>query len=313
MRYFLGIDGGATKVETIIIDEQQKLVTSALGEPVNYHQGGQKQTKQNLEGVIKKILTTTNLKIEDIAFAVLGLAGMDTEEDERTLNRLAQNLLAGSLEKKVKVVSDVEIAFAASVTKDYGEVLISGTGANCFGKGKKGQVARAGNWGYLLGDQASGFALGLGALERIMRALDGRGEKTVLTKLILDELQLERSNQLARWIYQKEVPVKEIAHLAPLVFKAYNQEDRVAQELIKKLISEMVLNIKTVAIKTGLIGEKFEIGLVGGIFKEKLVVRLLNRELGKIMPRTKLVLPKISPSMAAAIMALQDYFKRLSL
>lgn len=303
MRYFLGIDGGATKTEGVIIDENEKIITHVLGGPVNYHQDGEKQTAYNLEKTIKKALAKTNLKTEDISFAVLGLAGLDTKEDKRILNQIAKGLLDGTFKDRVKVVSDVEIAFAACIDKHYGAVLISGTGANCFARGKNGKSAWAGDWGYLLGDQGSGFALAQAALKAVMKDFDGRGEKTILTKLILEKLNLNEAGNLLRWVYQKEVPVSKIASLAPLVFEAYKVGDRVVQELVRTLISEMVLNVKTVAHQVGLVGEEFEIGLVGGIFKEKQVFEILDKEIKIVMPKAKLVLPKVEPATAAAILA----------
>lgn len=306
MNYFLGIDGGASKTEGVIIDEQEKLVVHIIGGPVNYHQGGEEQTAQNLEKVIKDALSQANFKMGDIAFAVLGVAGRDTKEDEIILDKLAQNLLDGSFKNKVKVVSDVEIAFASSVSHDYGIVLISGTGANCFAKGKNGKVAWAGNWGWFLGDQGSGFALGLGALQAVMRDFDSRGEKTILSELILNNLHLDRADQLGHWVYRKEIPVKEIAGLAPLVFEAHKKQDKVAQDLVNKLVAEMTLSIKTVVAKTSLVSEEFEIGLVGGIFKEELVIKLLEQKIKQVAPKARIVLPKMEPAMAAAILAKKE-------
>lgn len=303
MGYFLGIDGGATKTEGVIIDENEKIIAHTFGGPVNYHQDGEGETAKNLEETIGDALAQANLKIEDISFAVLGLAGLDTPDDKKILNRLAQDLLNGGLKERVKVVSDVETAFASCITKDYGIVLISGTGANCFGRGKKGKIAWAGNWGWLLGDQGSGFALGLAALQMVMRDFDGRGEKTVLTKLILDKLCLKQALEINNWIYQKEVPVAEIASLAPLVFEAYKKGDKIAQSLVNKLVVEMVISLKTVARKTDLVDEEFEIGLVGGIFKEEIAVELLKDRVKQSLPKGKIVLAEMEPAMAAAIMA----------
>ena len=303
MKYFLGLDGGATKTEGVIIDEQEKLVAHIIGGPVNYHQGGEEETKHNLEKVIEESLVQANLKIEEISFAVLGLAGRDTKKDEKILDEIARHLFNGSFREKIEVVSDVEIAYKATITRDYGIVLISGTGANCFAKGKNGQVAWAGDWGWLLGDQGSGFALGLGALKRVMREFDGRGPATSLTRLILAKLGLGQASDLSHWVYQKEIPIKDIAGLAPLVFEAYKRGDKVAQNLVNKLVVEMVISLEVVAKKTNLLREKFEIGLVGGVFKEKLVVELFKERIKQTLPKAKLVLSGMEPALVAAIMA----------
>ncbi len=303
MKYFLGLDGGATKTEVTIINGEEKKISGAIGGPANYHQGGERETEKNLEETIKDALSQAGLSTKDIKYSVLGLAGFDAESDRKILNELANKLIDGELINRVKVVSDVEIAFASCIDKDFGITIISGTGANCFGKGKNGEVWWSGDGGWLLGDQASGFALGLGALKRIIRENDGRGEKTVLTSLILEELSLNQPTDLIKWTYGKEIPIKEIAGLSPLVFKAYKADDKVAQALVGKTIIEMVISIETVAKKVNLVNEEFEIGIVGGVFNEKIAVELLKTRVGQSLPKAKLVLPKMRPAMAAALMA----------
>lgn len=302
MRYFMGIDGGATKTKAVIINESSQIVAAVIGGPVNYHQGGEKKTKKNLEEVTNNALISARLTINNLSFVVIGLAGFDTRIDKDNLTRLAQDSFGGGLKEKMEVVSDVEIAFKSCIDIDYGIVIISGTGANCFGKGKNGEMAWAGDWGWLLGDQSSGFALGLGALKRTIRDFDGRGEKTVLTKLVLKRLNMKEASELVHWVYKKDIPVAEVAGLAPLVFQAYKMNDLVAQSLVNKTVAEMAISIETVAKKVHLVSEEFTIGLVGGVFKEKIVVELLDKRIQQVLLKAMLVLPKMEPALAAAYM-----------
>ena len=122
-------------------------------------------------------------------------------------------------------------------------------------------------------------------------------------KLILEKLGLAKTSQLVDWVYFKKDQVKEVADLAHLVFMACGHEDKVAQKLVKDLIGEMILSIKTVVNKVGLINEAFEIGLVGGVFKEKIAVDLLENEIGKVFPKAKVVLAQKEPALAAALLA----------
>lgn len=308
MKYFLGLDGGASKTEAIIINENGEQAVKVYWGPLNYHQLETEQAvHQNLETIIKMALLQSDLPLEDLGFAVFGFAGKDTPEDEANLKRITESIFGGYFKDKLQIASDVEIAYHACLNTPYGLVLIAGTGANCFGKGKDKITARAGDWGYLLGDQGSGFALGLNALRAIMRAYDGRGEKTMLTELILDQHSLPSPPSLVDWIYKRTTPVKEIAGLAPSVFAAYNKNDQVAQRLVDKLIGEMVLSVKSVAQRVNLEKEEFEIGLVGGLFNEKQVINLLEKEIIKVLPKAKLVLAKMEPAMAAAHLARATY------
>ncbi|MFH0863526.1 MAG: BadF/BadG/BcrA/BcrD ATPase family protein [Candidatus Gottesmanbacteria bacterium] len=302
VNYFLGIDGGASKTEAIIINENGELVAEGLGGPVNYHQGGEKQMINNLQEVIDQVLVLSKLQISDIAFAVFGLAGCDSDQERSYLNNLLNTISDHGLSSRLKVFNDSEIAFISCMSREYGIVIISGTGANCFGKGKNGKTWWAGDGGWFF-DQASGFATGHIALQSMILEKDGRGEKTILTNLILEQLKLSRVDELSSLVYQKQMPVKTIASLAPLVFETYKKGDSVARKIVDKIIYEMVLSISTVAKKIDLINEEFEIGLVGGVFNEELVVKLLQDKIKQILPKAILVKPKMKPAMAGALMA----------
>ena len=59
------------------------------------------------------------------------------------------------------VVNDVVGAWAAATGARPGVGAISGTGSNVFGVGPGGRAWRAGGWGHLLGDEGSGYWLGI--------------------------------------------------------------------------------------------------------------------------------------------------------
>ena len=49
----------------------------------------------------------------------------------------------------------------------------------------KGEAARSGGWGYVLGDEGSGYWIGRAALRAVLREADRRGPATVLSGLLL--------------------------------------------------------------------------------------------------------------------------------
>ncbi len=63
---------------------------------------------------------------------------------------------------------DAEAVLAAADAGASGVALIAGTGSFAFGRGEGDRVVRAGGWGYLLGDEGSGFAMGQEALLRCL-------------------------------------------------------------------------------------------------------------------------------------------------
>ena len=79
--------------------------------------------------------------------------------------------------------------------------LICGTGSIVYGRTVTGELLRAGGWGYLFGDEGSGYAIGIAALRAVMRAYDGRGRETLLSELVLGRYGLHTPPELIQAIY----------------------------------------------------------------------------------------------------------------
>ena len=82
---------------------------------------------------------------------------------------------------QVVIVNDATAALVGGTGHPFGVVCVAGTGSIAFGVNRAGERARAGGWGHLLGDEGSGYAIGLEALRAVCRASDGRGPQTALT------------------------------------------------------------------------------------------------------------------------------------
>ena len=91
---------------------------------------------------------------------------------------------------QVIVVNDALVALVAGAGDAEGVVVVAGTGSIAYGRDASGRAARAGGWGYLLGDEGGGFWIGRAALMAVVRQFDGRGPVTLLTPMILEHLEL---------------------------------------------------------------------------------------------------------------------------
>ncbi len=113
-----------------------------------------------------------------------------------------------------------------------GIALIAGTGSICFGKNGAGEYARSGGWGHLIGDEGSGYALGRDALAAVARAWDGWGEKTLLSQLLAEQMELDDQKKIISYTYGGDKG--RIAALAPFGGAGGGgQGDAVALEIIR--------------------------------------------------------------------------------
>ena len=73
------------------------------------------------------------------------------------------------------ILGDALVAFASTTTATEGRLLISGTGSIAVSIRGRRIVDTAGGYGWLLGDDGSGFWLGQQAVRVVVDTLRGRG------------------------------------------------------------------------------------------------------------------------------------------
>ena len=133
----------------------------------------------------------------------------------------------------VLVVNDALAALVAGAgDQGPGIVLIAGTGSICYGRNEAGQAARAGGWGYLLGDEGSGWWIGRRTLSAVMRAGDGRGPATLLTERVLAHLELDETSDLIHEVYYRDTRRRAVAGLSGVVQRAADDGDVVARQIL---------------------------------------------------------------------------------
>ena len=117
----------------------------------------------------------------------LGIAGVDRPADAPAVHGIMRRI---GFKAQVIVVNDALVALVAGAgdrraSSSSPEPARSPTGAT-----PSGRAARAGGWGYLLGDEGGGFWIGRAALSAVVRQFDGRGPATLLTAMVLEQMEL---------------------------------------------------------------------------------------------------------------------------
>ncbi len=153
----------------------------------------------------------------------LGIAGTDR-------SRLRGKLLAGlPASWEAVIISDAASALAGATGLRPGVVVIAGTGSIAYGENQTGEHARSGGWGWRLGDEGSGYTIGINAIMAALKAEDGRGLGTALTAKILGYLGLDSMEDIVDWVYSPGREPRDIAYLVPLVREAEAEGDEAAR------------------------------------------------------------------------------------
>lgn len=259
--HVIGIDAGGTKTVCQLADEQGGLVKETRGPGANLQSAGELQVEKVLHELMERAID--NLGITPAAIC-LGIAGVDREEDSRVVWGILRRI---GYKAKLVIVNDALIALEAGVGDEPGVVIISGTGSIAYGRNAKRQAARAGGWGYVLGDEGSGYWIGRAALRAVLRESDRRGEPTALTPLLLSHFDVDKPSDLLHAVYFRGVKPPEIAALAPYVQQAFEHGDRVAAGILDGTARELTASSVSVARRLGMLDEKFTFLLAGGIFR----------------------------------------------
>jgi N-acetylglucosamine kinase-like BadF-type ATPase len=176
----------------------------------------------------------------------------------------------------VEVTADALLLLAAGTPDGFGVAVVAGTGSIAFARSPDGRTTRAGGWGYLLGDEGSGYALSLAALQAVARMADGRGPDTLLARTLLDRLQLNRPQELIAAIYGAGLDRPALAALAPLVLEAAEAGDAVAIAIVQNGADQLALAAATSASQLELV-LPYPLALAGGLllgsasYRERLI------------------------------------------
>ena len=231
--HVLGIDAGGTKTICLLADETGQVIGEARGDGANLQATGELEVEKVLHHVMDAAIGDRDIRPAAIC---LGIAGVDRPEDTAAVHSIMRRI---GFKARVIVVNDALVALVAGAGDAEGLVIVAGTGSIAYGRDASGRAARAGGWGYLLGDEGGGFWIGRAALTAVVRQFDGRGPVTILTPMILERLGLVTPSELIHEIYYRDVHRHVIASLAILVQRAMEQRDAIAAEILNRAGAEL--------------------------------------------------------------------------
>jgi N-acetylglucosamine kinase-like BadF-type ATPase len=303
MDYVVGVDGGGTKTAGLLVDLGGQILARGTVGPTNYQIVGSEGIKEEIAKLVQRLFKTARVPQAELAGMALGLAGVGRPGEPEKVAAVVDRL---RLSRKVVVDHDAMIALVGALGDEPGLILIAGTGSIALGRNARAQRARAGGWGYLLGDEGSGFFVAREALVAVLKAHDGRGVGTSLTERILEKLRLQSVPEIIPRVYRQGMSHDEMATLAPLVFTAAREGDAVAGEILDRAGRELGLMAAAVIARLGMGPGVVKIALVGSLFRDReLLVEPMEAALGGQVA-VEFVSPRLEPVGGAAILALKE-------
>jgi len=296
--HVLGVDGGGSATRSVIISTEGEVLATAEAGPSNPITIGAERALANILEAVDE--ASARCGVHEFLASRLGVAGTDR-------SRLRQELLDGMRPSfgDTAIVSDAASALAGGTGCRPGVVVIAGTGSIAYGENRLGETARAGGWGWRLGDEGSGYTIGLKAILTALRAQDGRGPETVLKQKIVSHLGLGRLEDIIDWVYEPGREPRGIAYLVPLVREAEAEGDEAAALVMAEAGAELGFVANAVIRRLGMSGE-FPVSLNGGVFKQPSGYIIAFEEvLRREAPECALIKPRMPPLLGSGLLALK--------
>jgi N-acetylglucosamine kinase-like BadF-type ATPase len=297
-KYFLGFDGGGTHLRGCLIDENGNVLAVASHPPASFPKLKEK-IGAPVAALARELQTRAGLSAEPASAAGFCSTGVGRPADRELVKRA---LYETKIAQKIIAESDALAALTGAFGGSPGIIIIAGTGVIAFGRDLNDAIIRVGGWGYLLGDEGSGFSVAQAALIAALKAWDGRGAPTALREIFEKHFNVASIELIISQIYSSDFDRGKFAELAPLVFAAADQGDAVAQEIIKNA-GRGHGHLIQAALKRGKWPTSIPLALIGNLFRRRDVLlpglrEVLSEKDFHLMP------PRFEPVIGAALLAM---------
>jgi N-acetylglucosamine kinase-like BadF-type ATPase len=299
-RLFLGVDGGQSSTTALIGDETGRVLGAGRGGPCN-HIGaseGRAKLSRAVEECVAMACEQAHLDPAQIHFeaACFGMSG-GPDDKEALLGQILRT-------DKLIVTHDGLIALSGATAGEPGIITIAGTGSFAFGRNGAGETRRAGGWGYIFGDEGSGFDITRQALRAALRFEEGWGPSTALREALLQASGASDANGALHLFYTREFPRSRVATFARLVDEVAVDGDQVAIQILNNAAQQLASFTAAIRRQLWKDGELTRVAYIGGVFRSKLILARY-RELVEMQDGNRCQPPEYGPAAGALLEAYQ--------
>jgi N-acetylglucosamine kinase-like BadF-type ATPase len=298
--YYLGIDGGGTKTTGVLSDCKGEILRTKKTGPGNVSVLGEEIFTKHLKEIVYGLLGDE--AVSRVKWATFGFAGAGREQEKRRV----KEIISGLGIEKFSLLTDAELLYYSIHGNSQGILIVAGTGSVCIIRNNKNELEQLGGWGYLLGDEGSGYDLGRQAIREALNA-DERGKKpSKLTCKLLSFYQVEHPKDLITRVYSSSNHQQLIASSAGLVCELALKGERNAKRIVTTAASAL-LELSKLGIERLDTNPPYKIALSGGIlYEDSPVVSEFKNKADKIKLDFEYVGQCLQPAAAGVLNSLRD-------
>jgi glucosamine kinase len=239
MSVILGIDGGGTNTRAAIVANGKVVGTGQSGS-IKRLRVGAEAAEANLRAALKEAFAQSGMK--DIDAASCGVASASMPGITEWIAAVFSDFGI----EKFEVVGDEVIALDAAFQGGPGILQIAGTGSNTIGRAADGSRESAGGWSSRLGDEGSGYWIGVNAVRRALHAYD-REEPTQVIARVSEIWGTPTMDDFIN--LGDSTPGPDYAALAPVIHELAEAGDPVAVGVLGQAAADLVAFVLLVRSK----------------------------------------------------------------
>ncbi len=300
----LALEGGGTRSQAALLDAAGRILHVCDAADVNPNFITPQESRQAVRAAVSQVVAAAGITAEQVSDVALALVGVRAGDDASLLKDLLPHARYHSF-------GEGEVVFArAGCYRPHGVAVVAGTGATAWAvRSDDRRQTVFGGWGTLLGDEGSGYALGLAGLRAAVRAYEGRAEApTSLYPAVRQHLGLAEATfreELVALAYHKPLTRPEIAALASLVGWLAAAGDALAVQLVAQVAADLAALALHAARSLFAAAERFDVVVAGGLTAAgDPILGPIRQRLAQEFPCATLAVGTEAPAVALGRLAL---------
>lgn len=232
----IAVDGGGTKTEFVLVSVSGKLLRRIV-------LPGSNPNTCTIKGTCDILCRGIDALMQEpvrVLAICIGCAGFFSGNNGEQVEDLLRKNYPGT---PLRCFSDICNVLACAKDPDNAIAVICGTGSVVYAT-KGGTLLRCGGGGWRLDTLGSGYDLGRSAIAAALDHRDGSGPGTMLTALVEEKLGGKVWDQIDT-VYRENTAF--IASFAPLVLRAWQAGDKVAESIVTENCQRLIQLIHAAA------------------------------------------------------------------
>jgi N-acetylglucosamine kinase-like BadF-type ATPase len=238
MNMVLGIDGGGTRTRASLVAGERLLAHAESGS-IKRLRVGAEAAEANLRALLKEVYDQAGVR--GVRAASAGVASSSMPGVKEWIAAVFEDFHV----ERSEIVGDEVIALDAAFRGGAGILQIAGTGSKTIGRAPDGSRETAGGWSSRLGDEGSGYWIGLHSLRRALAARDRAPDRALddrePTQILLKVGEIWRTPSLDDLVNRGNgTPEPDFAALAPAIHELAQAGDPVAAAVLHQAAADLV-------------------------------------------------------------------------